>query len=399
MIILPHSLNDIIEKGEITDRYYNPGNLFDEVHIVLTNNDRPNKNIAQKMVGDAKLYIHNVPTPQHFFLKTLGWNPLLMKPWVRKVIELAQSISPELIRCHGADINAYAAMEIKSKMNIPYAVSLHINPDIDIKNRVKTKKDKIYQFMMRFLQKRVLKNADIILPVYRPIVPFLEKLKLKNYDVCYNVLNPSNLKKKKNYGLRETVKVIYVGRQIDEKNPDNIIRAIRRLKNVEFTIVGDGPIHDYLKKVAKETNNKHSYVTFRTAIPNDELCQMLPNYDICAIHSEYFEISKSVLEILLTGLPLILNKRFGTPVPELTSDICYFVDNTVDSYYEALKDLIENDEKRQELGQRAYHFSRDKWDPTKTEKKYVEVYRTLLKNSSVYLNSRKQNKDIKQIET
>ena len=40
MVLIPHALSDLVAKGEVTERYYNPGDLFREVHIVLTNDDR-----------------------------------------------------------------------------------------------------------------------------------------------------------------------------------------------------------------------------------------------------------------------------------------------------------------------------------------------------------------------
>ena len=41
MVILSDRLSELIDKGEVVPRYYNPGNLFRTVHIVLCNDDRP----------------------------------------------------------------------------------------------------------------------------------------------------------------------------------------------------------------------------------------------------------------------------------------------------------------------------------------------------------------------
>ena len=41
MVIVPDRLSELAEKGEVTRRYYNPGDLFDEVDLVLVNDDRP----------------------------------------------------------------------------------------------------------------------------------------------------------------------------------------------------------------------------------------------------------------------------------------------------------------------------------------------------------------------
>ena len=150
---------------------------------------------------------------------------------------------------------------------------------------------------------------------------YLEGLGVTQYKICYNVINPKYLCVKKDYSIGDNVKVISVGRQFAEKNPDNLIRAVARIKNIYLTLVGDGPYHQYLVDVVEECGVQER-VFFHKAIPNDELCAMLPNFDIFSTHTEYFEISKSVLEPLLTGLPVLLNSRIGEAVKELTSVKC-----------------------------------------------------------------------------
>ena len=116
LVIIPDRLSALIEKGEITARYYNPGNLFDEVHILMTNDDKPNLTDVQKTVGDAELYLHNLPAPS--FIKTFGWRPWLLKGWAKRAVDLARKIRPELIRCHGNHLNGYAAAMIKKKSGV-----------------------------------------------------------------------------------------------------------------------------------------------------------------------------------------------------------------------------------------------------------------------------------------
>src|SRR5580658_2533776 len=109
MIIVPDRISDFVNKGEIIERYYNPGNTFDEVHLVITNDDKPDPAAVQKMVGDARLFLHNLPDSRKVFVPTLGWRPWLLGPWVEKAVGLARAVRPALIRCHGALLNTFAA--------------------------------------------------------------------------------------------------------------------------------------------------------------------------------------------------------------------------------------------------------------------------------------------------
>ncbi|MEJ2673502.1 MAG: glycosyltransferase, partial [Deltaproteobacteria bacterium] len=231
---------------------------------------------------------------------------------------------------HGNFFNGYLAVQIKARLGVPVVVSLHINPDVDLRGRTPwwpDWKSRLFLARLRAFEDETLKRADWVLPVYEPIRSYAERHGARHIEVCYNALHPDHLRKKETYALNRPARIISVGRQFAEKNPDNLIRALARLPDAELTLVGDGSHHNYLRQVAQETG-VGPRVVFHRAIPNDQLCQMLPDFDIFATHTEYWEISKSVLEGLLTGLPMVLNRRLGDPVPEYEGDFLLLVENT-----------------------------------------------------------------------
>lgn len=377
LIVIPDRLSDLIKKGEVTARYYNPDDLFDEVHILLTNDDRPDLSILQRTVGRAKLYVHNLPLPS--FTLTLGRQPFLIKRWVKAGLILAEQIQPDLIRTHGNYYNGYLAAQIKKQLAIPLVVSLHTNPDEEQRGRnpwwPKWKMRLYYELRLRY-ECETLRAADWVLPVYEPIREYAERRGARRIQISYNALNPDHLRKKESYELHSPPRIISVGRQFKEKNPDNLIRAAARFET-ELTMVGDGPYHDYLRQVAQSCGVADR-VIFRPGIPNDKLCRMLPDFDIFATHTEYWEISKSVLEPLLTGLPIVLNRRIGKPVPELQGDWVMLVENSCDGYYTALQHLLTDHAAREALGRRAYTHAQQRYAPHKTEQVFVDIYKSLV---------------------
>ena len=402
LVLIPDPLSGIIAKGEFQPLYYNPGNFFDEVHIVMTEDDFVEPNQLQFTVGDASLHIHTLPIqPENLIQNTFIFRPWLLKPWAEPVlrmvnrfqfkllkrwaqgaIALAKQIQPHIIRCHGNDYNAYAALQIKKELGIPYIVSLHINPDVNSRRRVSspvTWQDRLFSRLFDEVERAGLLGADLALPVYEPIISYLERMRCTQYEVAYNVLSP-HLQKKVSYDLRAPVRLISVGRHFELKNPENILRAVQKISNVHFTLVGDGPLQDNLISLAKELNLGEK-VTFSPAVPNPDLCQLLSDSDIFVIHTEHWEMSKSLLEALLTGLPIILNQREGIggdPPELLKSDFVHFVQNTVEGYQHAIMDLISDHAERKRLGRAAYHVAQEKWAPEKTEAKYVEVYQRIM---------------------
>lgn len=372
MVIVPDRLSDLATKGEVTRRYYNPGDLFDDVHLVLTNDDRPDPSRIAPMAGDARLHMHNLDLPS--FKRTLGWRPRLLRTWAAQAVELAAGVRPSLVRCHGAHLNTIAALAIKRALGVPYVVSLHINPDEDVRPRSRGR-ERLVAEALRDVERTGLRNADLVLPVYQPIVPYLKRLGVSRFEVAYNVLNADHLRPKQDYTLHRPARIISVGRQFAEKNPDNLIRAIADLGDVELTLVGEGPAHADLVELACQI--APGRVNFHASVDNDRLCKLLAAHDLFATHTEYWEISKSVLEALLTGLPVVLNRRKGDPVPELDEEIVRLVENTPEGYGTAIRGLLTGDAERERLGHTGCERAWREWSPEVTEARYAEIYRAI----------------------
>lgn len=384
MVLVPDRITEILVKGEYQPNYYNPGELFSEVHLVTTTDDRPDLSQLQRTVGRARLHVHNVP--ENSLLASTNWRRWWKKPlrdWAQPGVDLARRIRPQLIRVHGADWNGYLAARIRKALGIPYVLSLHINPDVNPVRRFitppLTEAQQQHNAFFEYVEGTGLRSADLVMPVYRSILPYLERHGVRRIEVCYNILNSRHLKQKGDYSVRGAFRIVCVGRLIRDKNPVHLIQAIAELPDVELTIVGDGPERVNLEQLARGSTAA-ARVHFRPAVENDELCELLPGFDLFAVHTEYWELNKSVLEALLAGLPVVINRRQGAPVPELAgADFVRFVDNTTDSYREAIRGLLHDDAAREALGRRAFAHAQLHWSPEVTEPKVVDIYRRLMR--------------------
>jgi len=165
---------------------------------------------------------------------------------------------------------------------------------------------------------------------------------------------------------------------IQGKNPDNIIRSLKLLPNVELTIIGQGELAGYEKQVAEEAGVSDR-VHFIPSVPNDDLCGMYKDFDIYSSHIEWWGIGKSTIEALLTGLPVVLNNREGGPDPvEYTPDIIKLVPNTPEAFAAAYRALIEDHQARETLGRNAGRVAEERWSPRKAEARFVEIYQQAL---------------------
>ena len=379
-VIIPDRLSLLVSKGEVTPRYYNPGNLFREVHIILTNDDRPDPAGVQRMVGDAKLAIHNLPATTGTFARSLGWRPSLLRGWAGPAVQLANELAPQLIRCHGNNLNAYAALQIKRALGIPYVISLHGNPDVDY-NRgrlARTWQRKLAGVAIEAVEIAAIRNADFVVPVYSPIVPYLQKHGVSRYEVIYNAVDcvrPA----KTDYSIGDRIKAICVGRQESlQKDPSPIIEAIAGLPSIDLTVIGDGDLHEGLHALAQRAGMADR-VRFIRRMPNTQVLDEMAASDIYVYCSENWEISKTCIEASLLGLPIVLNRRRGELADELVGDHVLAVEPSANGYREALERLISDGAMRERLGRNAARVAQAHWHPDVMESRYVDIYRRLFR--------------------
>ena len=90
-VIADGSLRIAHAKGEVKKRYWNPGDIFDEVHVITLADDDIDPDLVQAVAGRAQLFVHPVGRPQPGNLWELR----------RRVVEVMSQIGPNVIRGHG----------------------------------------------------------------------------------------------------------------------------------------------------------------------------------------------------------------------------------------------------------------------------------------------------------
>lgn len=378
LVLISDYLSVLYSKGELITRYYNPGNLFDEVHIVMTNDDQVDPTLVNFTVGNAKLYVHALGDSSFFWKFNRHFLPHL-HAYTRRAVNLIRSIEPSLIRSYGAKLNGHIAAHAKKVLGIPFVASLHNNPD-QVRSLTPWWPEWRFRVILsihQFIERTALTAADVVAAVYIPCVPYAKRLGARDVRVLYNVLNPDHITRKMDYSLHKPPRLLTVGQQINGKNPEAIIRTLTHLDDAVLTVIGCGPLHDHLRQVARECG-VDARVLFIEAIPNDQLVSSLPDYDLFVAHNIYVGVAKAVLEPLLTGLPVIISKREEIPNPELDGDWVMNVENTPKAYASTIKRLLSDHSEREALGRRAWEHANARYHPRITEQAYADLYRELV---------------------
>jgi glycosyltransferase involved in cell wall biosynthesis len=373
MVIVPDRLSDLIKKGEFASRYYNPGELFKEVHLVATNDDRPDLGALQRTVGGAKLVFHNLPTGLRHTVQTLGWQRPLIEPLLKRSLALAAAIKPQLIRTHNNFLEGEIGARIQKALGIPLVVSLHGVWDVD---DLETVYARIRSRFRAKLERSSLASADAVIAIYAPIQRYARLFGARRVELIYNIVAGENIARKLSYELSKPPRLITINRQVPQKNPSNIIRAIAEI-DCHYTIVGDGVLHERLRSLAADLGCS-ARIEFIKAAPNAELCARLRDFDIMVSHCDYWGTSKTIIEAGLAGLPIVINRHPAIKIDEYSGGWLIECENTAAGYKAAILDLLGNTAHREQLGGLAWKTASARFDPAQMERQTVALYRELL---------------------
>lgn len=387
MLILSDYLNNIVYKGEVVEKYYNPGDYFDEVHILMIHDDKIIEDsfeflAVQRMVGTAKLYLYNLPKPD--FVRSFGWrHPKIMQRWCASGLALAQQIQPDIIRTYNNYLDGYLAYYISKEKNIPYVISLHDSTRFVIQEysfseyvqQYGLKKyilERIFRFFMHRFEVVSLQHASCNIAVYKSIYKYAVQYAPMHTKLLYNCVASSVISPKKDYRAK-CVHFLTVNRQMPGKDPSNIIRAIKDL-DCEYTLIGDGEYHQQLIQLASELGCEKK-IHFIKSLDNLEICRSLWRYDVFIIHNDYLGISKGVIEASFAGLPIIVN--YNRDMSDFDGEWALICDGTERGYHGAIHKLFTSEKMRREYGHKALDHATQYFNSEEIKQKLIGIYQNL----------------------
>ena len=362
-------INAYYEKGEIKPRYYNPNDIFDEIHIIsFTDNDIEESKV-QVIAGNAKLKIHNVGK---ISLNQRGKN-------LDRIISLVRTIKPDIIRAYNPLIEGWFAAKCSQELGIPLFVSLHIQYDMlrMLYRKINLKRFLALKYTEKFVEPFVLKKADRITIVYKIIEPYVIKNKGKKPELLYNKVNIQKFLEAESIPNLPKPLIISVGRLTEQKNHQCIIESMKKV-NGHLLIIGDGELHDTLEKLIKDVSVEDK-VTIKRSVPNSEIQRYYKAADIFALaYDPALEgLPIPVIEAMASGLPVIIpfpKKEYSDGL----ENIAVFSERIPDSFAENINKLLNNVVLRGEISKKSLDKAKE-FDSSVIEKREAEIYLEMLK--------------------
>jgi len=84
----------------------------------------------------------------------------------------------------------------------------------------------------------------------------------------------THIRKKEDYTLSSPVRLITINRQVPEKNPEQIIRALASI-DCRYTLIGGGELHEHMQESGPGGGLPGIGSNFIQSVSNDKLCAML----------------------------------------------------------------------------------------------------------------------------
>ncbi len=194
-------------------------------------------------------------------------------------------------------------------------------------------------YLSKYIQRRAIKNADIVLTITNENLQSLEKAGVKNAYLIYPglVLN-DNIPK---FDERENI-AISVTMWDSGRKPEVLIEIGKRIKNGKLIIAGSWADNNYFNNIKKMIveNNLQDKVIVTGQIDENSLIELYKKSKV-SIRFGYNEKGPGMgsLEAISWGLPLIINEGIG--IRDLIKDsINGYIVNETD--YDKIAQLIDD---------------------------------------------------------
>jgi glycosyltransferase involved in cell wall biosynthesis len=273
----------------------------------------------------------------------------------------------DIIHAHGSGIAGFAATQYPKRNHIPFVLTQH--GDVPVGSYDKFSQRRCISFYKKYLIKRVLSSADVIispseyyisesrfLGEYRDkIVVVPNGINIEDFDVPY-----SKEECRKRIGLPINGNIIlFVGTLTPAKGPDVLIKAmpriIKEISDTKLVFVGSGRIEKTLEMLSRKLGiNEHvKFAGFvGDTLKKASYYRAADIFVLPSIEPESFGIVN--LEAMACGIPIVASKIGG--IPDVVKDRkngLLVPPKDSEALADAIIYLLENKDVREKIGKNA----------------------------------------------
>ncbi len=191
---------------------------------------------------------------------------------------------------------------------------------------------------------------------FKKIFPISEE----RCKVLYNIIDSSDIIQKSSelnvYKLKTTI--CMVGRLNSQKRYDRAIEVAKKLKetgyDVDFWILGAGSLESELKEQAKKCGVENSFL-FKGFVKPPYAYMKQADFFLCTSEAEGLPVV--ICEAFCLGIPVVATDITGPRELLTKSEAGLLVDEDIESIYQGVVKMIENEGFRRKCAQKALKFA------------------------------------------
>lgn len=302
-------------------------------------------------------------------------NPLRDLKGMKKIKKGVDDFKPDLISCHSTKAGFLGRLTIRNK--IPTIFTAHgwgFTPGTPTWRKILIK---IIEKIATFYCQKIIcvSNFDKNLALENKIAPSDKIIVIHNGTEI-----PEKLEKKI---IKEKIKVIFIGRLTEPKDPLLLLEAFNELADElklksEILIIGEGEKRKKLLEFIKK-NKLNNQVKLLGGLSREKTLKILAQADIFVLTSNYEGFPRTILEAMSYGLAIIASDVGG--IKEAIENCGVLIKKKdKEGLKKILTKLLKNPQLIQEMGEKAREKAKENFPLEKMLKKTEEIYFDLLKN-------------------
>lgn len=255
---------------------------------------------------------------------------------------------------------------IAMNLGLSYIVSLR-GSDVPFHNNRFYWPDKLF---FQRLNKIIWNRAKVVIANSEGLKELAQKTApAQEFIVINNGVDVKQFQPHSDKNINRKVKLISIGRLVEQKGYIYLLEAIKNMENVELALVGDGNLMGRLKAMAEKKNIN---VTFLGMIEHDRVADYLREANIFVLPSLNEGMSNAILEAMACGLPIIATDTGGSR--ELITDNGFIIEKgSIKALERAISIYLDDHNLINEHGSRSRLYAeRMSWD--NIAKKYLQAY-------------------------
>ncbi len=217
-----------------------------------------------------------------------------------------------------------------------------------VESQLDTLDTPMYSESVRRFYDELMRIADIVVANAPYVAQTIEQRYGVQVPVIYSGVDVEYFQKlaTQRPSREKKLRIMFAGSFQERKHPELVVEAACHWPNVEFILIGDGPLKPQLVERISEYNM--SNVTLLATKEYAEYAKLLATADIFLFPSRVEGLPKVTLEAAAAGIPIIVFDDYKTP--SVIDGVTGFQVRTFKEMKDRLRLLIENQDLRSKMG-------------------------------------------------